>query len=621
MHIDSSYSQLWYDASYLISFLLAAFLILYFGYKRKYPMAQWSLVYLILGMAFSIGTYLGTYSATDWNYLFTHGELVQAGHSGRTILGGLLVGIFAYLFVVRRFLKFTYPVLDSVAYALPLGMAIQRIGCIKVGCCHGLLEGSSWGFTYDPGSLVWMNQLSAGLIHANDAHSICVAPTQAMHLISGLIAALLVFIFRKKFKASGSLALFSLTLILFSRFFIEFLADPTTNNQFGETVFYLKKVQWALAISVIILFISILIKEKYASRSIPEELSVFRRNFINPNYLIPAYLLIFLIFLMISRELQNLEYFKLSILLSITGTIQMIEIIRSHQSYRRIIKYTYAFLFVSVMIYNGHIFSQVFGMDFEKRSFEGVQKKELLELGLNTTRYQAYHSLPSSTTTGCNSVQYHYSTPEFTHAILQPEIKYQFISRKQPYPKQWTDHSFTFGLYPGVDVLEFDESLNAELRADASYTYESRMFGLDVGLMGFLNLDRKFKGEYYIYPANQYRGVIAPNLRLRLLSKRYLYFFMGYGNHYGSQLLRMDDNFPINTGLGTSFGTYNKALLEIGTTLYGPQVNLQFKIGNERYLTFGYEYRGYPYLNHLYNFSIKAPFDLHTFKYKKVQKR
>jgi len=51
---------------------------------------------------------------------------------------------------------------DVLAAALPLGMAIGRIGCLLNGCCFGGIADASWGIVFPAGSPAHVHQIAHG---------------------------------------------------------------------------------------------------------------------------------------------------------------------------------------------------------------------------------------------------------------------------------------------------------------------------------------------------------------------------------------------------------------------------------------------------------------------------
>jgi len=74
----------------------------------------------------------------------------QAILEGRTIVGGLVGGTLAVLFVKKKLgIRTRYG--NLLAPPIALGMAIGRIGCFFSGCCFGKPTDLPWGITFGDG--------------------------------------------------------------------------------------------------------------------------------------------------------------------------------------------------------------------------------------------------------------------------------------------------------------------------------------------------------------------------------------------------------------------------------------------------------------------------------------
>ena len=118
---------------------------------------------------------------------------------------GGLVGVFSAILVSRLFMKFPLGIpLDFTAIVLPLGLAIQRIGCFLRGCCYGVSTNSFLGVTFP------------GMKHA-------VHPTQLYEIVFSLFLFIALLNIRKRLYFPGFI--FALLLVIYGvyRYFIEFI--------------------------------------------------------------------------------------------------------------------------------------------------------------------------------------------------------------------------------------------------------------------------------------------------------------------------------------------------------------------------------------------------------------
>ena len=95
--------------------------------------------------------------------------------------------------------------------------------------------------------------MKSGLLTYNDLWSNPVHPVQLYKSLGALLVLFLVFRFRKRWKANGSLLLSSLILFATAKFVVEFFRDPLSNKTGGEMFWIFKQVQWQYLIFTLIL--------------------------------------------------------------------------------------------------------------------------------------------------------------------------------------------------------------------------------------------------------------------------------------------------------------------------------------------------------------------------------
>lgn len=255
MIIETAHNGMYFTLTYLAALIVAAGIFIYSGFSKGYPKIAWLLILLTGGLFFIIGEKIFSYSAEQWTQVFT--RFYFSPTDKKTILGGI-VGLFVGLILAKTILKFKLPVLDHFAIALPIAMAISRIGCLMAGCCFGTPTNLPWGINYDAASMVYQAHLSHGLIDLHSSTSLAVHPVQLYQVIGCLIIAIIVWKTRKYWKASGSMFLFSILSYAVLRFFIEFIRDPDSSFVLVKQYYGMKAIQWVL-LAVLLIGILILI--------------------------------------------------------------------------------------------------------------------------------------------------------------------------------------------------------------------------------------------------------------------------------------------------------------------------------------------------------------------------
>jgi phosphatidylglycerol:prolipoprotein diacylglycerol transferase len=163
-----------------------------------------------------LGGYIGgrlAYVIYDWEH-FVANPLEIIGFAGLA-QNGMIIGVIAAALIYMRVTRMRFSTLlsigDAVAVAMPLALAIARIGCLINGCCTGTSAPNlPWAIVYThPNSVAPLN--------------IPMHPTQIYHLLWGLIVFAVVWRLRGKFKPEGCLAFFCFSLFAAGDFAIRFL--------------------------------------------------------------------------------------------------------------------------------------------------------------------------------------------------------------------------------------------------------------------------------------------------------------------------------------------------------------------------------------------------------------
>jgi len=261
MVIGTDHGGMIFSVTYLAAFILGAGMMICEGFKKGYRKDTWLLVMLTGVLFFIIGNKLFTYSPEQWAQVFNRFDFPDADK--KTVLGGI-IGLFAGIFLAKSLLRFNRPVLDTLAVALPLSMAVSRIGCLMAGCCFGTPTNLPWGIRYDAASSVFQVHLAQGLVHLHDKSSLAVHPAQLYQVIGCLVIAFLVWKSRKKWRSGGSLFLFSVLCYGILRFFVEFVRAPESNFFTGQFFVGLKVIQWLVMGAILPGLVILVVKESKA---------------------------------------------------------------------------------------------------------------------------------------------------------------------------------------------------------------------------------------------------------------------------------------------------------------------------------------------------------------------
>jgi phosphatidylglycerol:prolipoprotein diacylglycerol transferase len=163
-----------------------------------------------------LGGYIGgrlAYVIYDWEHFVANPRDIIgfAGLAQNGMIIGVIVAALIYMRVTRMRFSTLLSIGDAVAVAMPLALAIARIGCTINGCCTGTFAPNlPWAIVYtNPNSVAPLN--------------IPMHPTQIYHLLWGLTVFGIVWRLRGKFKPEGCLAFFCFSLFAAGDFGIRFL--------------------------------------------------------------------------------------------------------------------------------------------------------------------------------------------------------------------------------------------------------------------------------------------------------------------------------------------------------------------------------------------------------------
>lgn len=183
--------------------LIVGLLVYYFLAKKEKKLNEKSFYVL---MAALFGGILGA-KIVEWiiNFPAIINDLSNIAPilSGRTILGGLLGGTLAVMFIKYK-LKIKEKKGNLFAPGIAIGVVIGRIGCFLVGCCYGIKTALPWGVDFGDG--------------------IFRHPTQIYESIFMLIM-FFVLLYRRKKAKPGQLFYLLMNSYFIFRFFEEFIRE------------------------------------------------------------------------------------------------------------------------------------------------------------------------------------------------------------------------------------------------------------------------------------------------------------------------------------------------------------------------------------------------------------
>lgn len=249
-----------------LSLVVGWYLVMYLGGKDGLPKDKmaacfiWTAAFAILGSrVLYILTNLSEYRNAGLLDLlnFRKGGLVAYGG----FLGGFLGSVMYLRFQKISLLAWA----DAVVPTLGTGLGITRLGCLMFGCDYGRpipenapsfvkaigLRFPNWEAAFPDtarmfdhgvgcmhgifeGSPAFQHHLSIGLVHAGDATSALVYPTQLIASLNGWIAFGLVMAVRKRLQFRGQAFLFFTAYYGLTRTLKEFLRGDVGRGSLGD---------------------------------------------------------------------------------------------------------------------------------------------------------------------------------------------------------------------------------------------------------------------------------------------------------------------------------------------------------------------------------------------------
>lgn len=215
---SESFTLAAYGPVYLLSFLVGISAFAYLGTAFGFRFGKLIDIAFQFSIAGEIGAHL-TFMVTEWA-AFAAGDIgwKQFLLAGRVVLGGVLAGVLAAMWLFRRNGVPVWAGMDAAMTGVAVAMGTGRIGCLLAGCCFGQPTDWWWGFTFT-------NPLARAV--SGTPIGVPLHPTQILQMLDGFVLFLLLYFlfFRRRFDGQVTALFFMLQGL--SRFLIEFLrGDP-----------------------------------------------------------------------------------------------------------------------------------------------------------------------------------------------------------------------------------------------------------------------------------------------------------------------------------------------------------------------------------------------------------
>jgi phosphatidylglycerol:prolipoprotein diacylglycerol transferase len=167
---------------------------------------------------------------------------------GLTYYGGFLGATAAAVWLLRRDKFPFWKAADMAGFAIPIGLAFGRMGCLLAGCCFGATTKLPWGMSFPPRSPASEEQAKQHILTSVRMWSEPVHPTQIYESAASLaIAAFCLFWVLPRKRYDGHLFAVSLALYAGARFLVEILRRDARGGAIGLSTSQLIGIGLAVA--------------------------------------------------------------------------------------------------------------------------------------------------------------------------------------------------------------------------------------------------------------------------------------------------------------------------------------------------------------------------------------
>ena len=545
--MDITNGGLLYQLFYVLAFVAAYAILIYEGFRRKFPLLSWVLILAFIRLAVVIGTKLFSYSSDEWSYMLQNHTLLQ--NPEKTMFGGVLLGVGAYL-IARYLLKFRHSAWDTVAIAFPVAVSIQTIGCFFYGCCFGSVCHMPWAVQYPVMSLAHYHQFSAGLLTYNDLYSLPVHPVQLYQALGGMLVILLVIRFRRLWKAEGSLLLSSVIFFALARFLIEFFRDPLSNKTGGEMFWIFKLVQWQYLFFALLMSLILLWREKTFKLK-----AVVKSTAMPGLHIQVAFLITLALILLILRR-----WFTIPELIALNISLLPAVFLVGYEIYKVFATLRFKWIYALTVIMPLFLMSQT-----------------MPQTQIDTTatkKYTTYHTVGGGFATG----NYTDERTSYTGSGCDRVSNYRYFDQKYTgfgggysYTKISSDKNEVIRYGSNIFFADYDQLRQSDNQnismllfgVNPYIHYDSRWFGIGGGLhlgnLAFASGD-SHQETSQVFTRSYFKTPIFPQFYFRVGPVRY--FFADF--HLADQFPVPAPGLAFQAGFGTGFGIKNGTNLRFG---------------------------------------------------------
>lgn len=153
---------------------------------------------------------------------------------GLTYYGGFIGAMIAAVHLLRKDRFPFWKAADMAGFAIPVGLAFGRMGCLLGGCCFGAPTTAFYGLSFPPGSPASDAQFQAKELVSRHLESLPVHPTQIYESAASIaIAAFCLFFVHPRKRYDGQVFVAFVVLYAIARALIEILRRDDRGGLLG----------------------------------------------------------------------------------------------------------------------------------------------------------------------------------------------------------------------------------------------------------------------------------------------------------------------------------------------------------------------------------------------------
>ena len=556
---------------YIIAFLTCFVVLIVEGRMRNFPVLPWLLVIATGFIFFVLGCRIFAYSIEDWKTVLTYQAPDHA--TGLVMLGGLLLSVPAIL-ASKRLVNLSASSLDAYAFILPVGMCIQRLGCLMAGCCYGTVT-HGFGIRYGIDTPAFYEHSLQAIIPGDAIHSLPVHAVQVYESIGCLIAVAVLFWFKKRLKSVGSLFYASGLCYYVVRFITEFFRSPNAHAIDVKPWLYLNSIQWLMLCLIAGSVIILVVKERK-----PGTVSKNRHTGIEAALVLYFLLLVVLSFFA-SKLFGSAEIVVVCLVLFTTGGYLLVELFKLLTLPR--LRLTTSCLLFGSLIMMSQTYPEVAESDSTQISYNTISVGGLW--GSQTLEYGGYHACSSRTVPHSDLFQNEYKVYGLGFSqTTQIKEANSFTWGVSAFHGKFKEDDHHREWFPSTPVTINDSRTINMYGINPYLQWDTRYAGIGIGAhFGDLVSQIKHPDEQPAgWPTTVEKLPVYPQVYFRLGRMDRMFGEINYSRNFPCSF--PDLMFQASLGISLKYNELNRGVIRLGTsTTTGLFFSTAFPVG--KYVT------------------------------------